>query len=434
MARKSLLADITSVFSSNIFAILLALAISIILYRQLGAEGYGLYNAILVIPMLVISFSQLGMRASAIYHIGNNKYDIDRTVSSVFFILILSSIAGIIITIFAFLLMGDHNYSVFLVATVVLMIPFRLAALYIGGIFLGKEQIRRANSIRWVPVLLNLLLVVALVWMISMDVLGALLSMMISFVVISVWAFFLIRKEYAIRIRPDWKVIKGLVKMGVLYALSFLVIQMNYRIDILILERLSSLQDVGHYSLGVAIAEKIWQLPLAIGIVLMSRTANEPDQEAIGRSTARLLRVSLIIAFLASAAIFILAPFVVPAIWGKESIASVRLLQYILPGILFISVYRIISSRLAGMGLPHISIYVFVPTLVINVVVNYWLIPVYGAMGAVIATNVSYILGSVAYLIVYSKIVHMKIFEILRYKKSDFQFINTLIERVFPNL
>ena len=68
----------------------------------------------------------------------------------------------------------------------------------------------------------------------------------------------------------------------------------------------------------------------------------------------------------------------------------------------------------------------FLPALIINIVLNYWWIPLYGAMGAVMATNASYTLGSVIFLFVYAKVVKMPVLEILSFKKADFDFLVTL--------
>lgn len=102
------------------------------------------------------------------------------------------------------------------------------------------------------------------------------------------------------------------------------------------------------------------------------------------------------------------------------------IIQYILPGILFISTYRILSSRLSGIGKPQISIYVFFPALIINVLLNLWWIPAYGALGAVMASNVSYTIGTIAYIFIYSKIVGMPVHRIFAFQKSDFAFIKEM--------
>jgi O-antigen/teichoic acid export membrane protein len=426
MARKSFLKDLTSVFSSNIFIILAGLLVSVILTRKFGPEGFGIYSAILVIPLLVVSFAQLGIRGSSIYHVGKKQFDRRDIVSAVIMILVMTSVLGIIITASAFLLINEENYSRIYILLVLLMIPFRLAIAYFGGIFIGNEQISRSNFINWFAEIVHLLAVLVFVlwfnWMIS----GALLALLLSHVVVTIWALYFLHAEFRIRFRIQWEVIKNLLSMGFLFALSFAVIQLNFRVDILLLKELSTLEEVGFYSLGVSIAEKLWQLPFAIGIVLMSRTANATDQEAINKTTAKLVRVSFLAGLAASLVMILVSPWVVPLIWGVKFQPSIAVIQYIVPGILFVSIFRILSSRLSGIGRPEVSIYVFLPALIINIILNLILIPRWGALGAVHATNVSYTAGTLAYIFVYSRIVKMPVKELLAFRRSDFQFLNEL--------
>lgn len=426
MAQRSFLKDFTGVFSSNVFLILAGLIASVILSRKLGPDGFGTYSAILVLPLIVVSFAQLGIRGSSIYHIGKKQFGQSETVSSILLILVLTSILGILITWTGFVFMDEHSFNSIYILLVLLTIPFRLAMAYFGGIFLGNEQIGRSNFINWFSEVIHLVAVIVFVWLLNMQIAGALLSMLVAHVFISIWAFIVLRKEFGFKWQFRKEIITSLLSMGFLFALSFVIIQLNYRIDVLLLQRLSTEQEVGYYSLGVSIAEKLWQLPLAIGVVLMSRTANADDQEAINRTTARLARVSLIIGLGASVLMFIVSPWILPAIWGEEFRPSVMTIQYILPGILFISVYRVMNSRLSGIGRPEVSIYVFLPALILNILLNLWWIPSYGAMGAVMATNASYTLGTIAYVLVYSKIVRMPLIRIFAFSKSDFTFIKEL--------
>jgi O-antigen/teichoic acid export membrane protein len=426
MAPKSFLKDLTGVFSSNIFIILAALLVSVILTRKLGPGGFGIYSAILVIPLLVVSFAQLGIRGSSIYHVGRKKFEKGDLVAGVLQILIMTSTLGILVTALAFMILDDENYSMTYIVLVLLMIPFRLAMAYFGGIFIGNEQIRRSNFINWFAEVIHLIAVIVFVWIMDLQIAGALLSLLLSHVLITIWAAYYLHKEFRLQLKFQPQVIKSLLSMGFLFASSFVIIQMNFRIDILLLQELSTLEDVGYYSLGVSIAEKLWQLPFAIGIVLMSRTANATDQEAINRTTGRLVRVSLLAGLAASAVMIVVSPWVVPAIWGEKFQPSILVIQAILPGILFISVYRVLSSRLSGIGRPEVSIYVFLPALIINILLNLYWIPRYGPFGTVMATNVSYTLGTIAYVFVYAKIVKMPVLEIFAFRKSDFDFLKEM--------
>lgn len=214
---------------------------------------------------------------------------------------------------------------------------------------------------------------------------------------------------------------------GVFYALSFLTIQLNYRIDVVLLKVLSTPSEIGIYSLGVSVAELLWQIPLAASVVVMSRTANSTDRQAINQSTARLLRISLIIGLVLSAGIVLLSPWVVPLVFGSGYLPSVRVMQTIMPGILMIIVFRILSGQLAGAGRPDAALKAFAPALLLNVALNYLWIPQYGANGAVAATNISYSLASVIYLFVFSRISGMPLKELFRFRKEDWNFVQRLL-------
>jgi O-antigen/teichoic acid export membrane protein len=424
MVQRSFLKDVTGVISSRIFLIIAGLIISVILSRKLGPVGFGVYSAIMVLPLIVVSFAQLGIRASSIFHVGRKHYEEKDTIGSILLILVMTSLLAILITGVGFMFLKDDSYTNLYIILVLLTIPFRLAMAYFGGIFIGKEQIGRSNFINWFSEFIHLLAVVIFVWLLNWHIAGALLAMIVAHGFITIWALYILRREFGYRLTIRRDILKSMLSLGFVFALSFGIIQLNYRIDILLLQELSTMTEVGYYSLGVSIAEKLWQLPLAIGVVLMSRTVNTDDQQAINNTTARLVRVSLVAGLIVSVVMFLLSPSLLPAIWGEKFRPSVDTIRYILPGILFISVYRILNSRLAGIGKPQISVFVFTPALIINVLLNLWWIPLYGAFGAVMATNVSYSLGTLAYIIIYSRIVGMPVSEIFTFKKNDFAFIN----------
>ncbi len=103
MMQRSFLKDLTGVLSSNMFILIAGLLVSVILTRKLGPEGFGIYSAILVVPLIVVSFAQLGIRASSIYYIGRKQYDQTDIVAGILQILVMTSVLGILITVISFL-------------------------------------------------------------------------------------------------------------------------------------------------------------------------------------------------------------------------------------------------------------------------------------------------------------------------------------------
>ncbi|MHC1778060.1 MAG: polysaccharide biosynthesis C-terminal domain-containing protein [Lentimicrobium sp.] len=430
MAKRSYLEDIASVFGTNVFTLASNLLLVVVLVRLLGPANYGLYTSVLVVPMLVVSFFQMGIRATTVHLIGSGKYDDNSIVSSVLTILLLTSIAGILFSGLAYFFVNTTGYTLLLMGMALIIIPLRLTSVYAGGVFLGKEEIPSSNLMNWLAGLLMLIFAMIFVLALKLGLNGALLSMILSNLVVAIVALVKLFRQFTIRFSFSNPLIRILLKTGVVYALSFLVIQLNYRIDILLLKALSTPAEVGIYSLGVSVAELLWQVPLAISVVVMSRSANATDQTVMNQSTARLLRISMVFGLIISTFIVLLAPWVVPLVFGEKFRDSILVMQTILPGILMVIFFRILSGQLSGMGRPEVALKAFIPALVLNVVLNYLWIPNYGANGAVMATNISYTLGSVIYLIAYSRISGMRVKEILRFSREDWVFLQRIINKV----
>jgi O-antigen/teichoic acid export membrane protein len=426
LAKRSYLHDIASVFGSNVFTLATNLLLVVILVRVLGPADYGLYTSVLVVPLLVVSFFQMGIRATTVYLIGSGKHDDNVIVSAVLSILLLTSAAGILFSGLAYFLINTSGYTYLLMGMALIIIPLRLTSVYAGGVFLGKEEIPSSNLMNWLAGLLMLIFAMIFVLALNLGLNGALLSILLSNMVVAVVALVKLFRRFSIRISFRNELIMKLLSTGVVYALSFLVIQLNYRIDILLLKALSTPAEVGIYSLGVSVAELLWQVPLAISVVVMSRSANAIDKQAMNHSTARLLRVSLVFGITISLFIVVLSPWVVPLVFGEKFRSSILIMQTILPGILMVIMFRILSGQLSGMGRPEVALKAFVPALVLNVVLNYLWIPNYGANGAVMATNISYTLGSVIYLVAYSRISGMRVKEILHFSREDWAFLERI--------
>lgn len=428
MPKRSYFHDIVSFLGSNITVTLSNLAIGVILSRALGAAGYGLYSAIIVVPIIVIGFTQLGIRRSVIFHLGNKTTSEENIISAVFILLLWTSGLSIVICGTVFFFSDTLIFDPLIIGIVLLTIPLLLSNVFAGGIFLGKEEIKRATIINAGPTLLTLAFTVIFVLFLKLNVLGAFIAISAANFIMVFYFYWVNYHDYKYKI--TWKyhepIMKGMIKLGLVNAIAIFTMQLNYRLDILMLKKLSTLEEVGYYSLAMQIAEQLWHVPIAIEMIILSRSANSADDHLIHKNVASIFRISLILGLIGGIIIFFVAPSLVPLIFGQDFVHSVPMIQIVLPGIFILIGFRILNSRLTGMGKPQIAIYTFAPALVINFVLNLFLIPRYGGIGASWSTNVSYAIGSVIFFFVYMRMTKMSFTQIFKYRKSDFYFIRDI--------
>jgi O-antigen/teichoic acid export membrane protein len=423
MAKRTLFADIAGVLSGNIVAMASALLLSILLSRTLGPTGYGVYSSLFAVVSMVMGIALMGMGRSAVYHLGRKVFDESATVSSILLMQLFTGSLSMLAAGIAFWVIDDNTFEWYWIVLVLCMLPFLVGNYYQGGVFMGKEQIKRANRLMWLPTSINLCLSAILVWGFKLGITGALVAVLVSTFSVNIYGILGLVRQFTIRLIFHKNILRSLVKMGIVYALTTMLLQWNYKVDVLLLKRMLPLSEVGFYSLGVSITEQLWLLPYAMGVVLMSRTANATNNEQILETTARLLRFAFPLALVGGLLMALLTPFILPLIFGEKFIPSIQVVQAILPGIVIFMVFRILESYFAGIGKPWISMGFLIPSLLINVGLNLWLIPLFGILGSAWATNASYLFATLLCVITFTRMSGLGLSELFILKKDDIRLI-----------
>ena len=227
----------------------------------------------------------------------------------------------------------------------------------------------------------------------------------------------------------EWQIIKKLLSLGIIYALSLLVISLNWKADIILIDKLSTPYELGIYSKGVSITNLIVQIPTLLSVIIFARSASTKDSLLFSRRVTQLLRLSIIAISLGSGSLILFAKYLIVSIFGVEFIKSKEVLQWLIPGILIITIFNVLNMDLAGKGKPWVSMKAMVPALFLNIWLNMIFIPQFGANGAAISSTISYTFASLFFLHFYSKEVKLSIKEIFHFSKYDFLPIENAIKK-----
>jgi O-antigen/teichoic acid export membrane protein len=404
----------------------------IILPRLLNPSALGKLNSLIALAAIIYSFAFLGMRSSLVMHLGKKKFKEHQILSATVYIFLLSSILSTLALLFFLFFLSNDQYTLLIVILVCLINPFEFMISYMQGYNLALSRYGYFNQLMWVPKLVYLLAILIFVGLLGWSIKGALIALISANLITLLIYVINYRGAYpglkiALRAGPiPVKAIKSLLGFGSLYALAFLVTRLNHKIDILILKRMCDISEVGFYSLAVNVAEMIWQVPIAIGLVLMTRSANHSDERIATAEVCASLRISLLVVLFAAIILYLLAPVLVHILFGERYADSIPIIRTILPGILFFVVLKILNSQFIGTGLPHLTLIALIPALLINIVLNILFIPSYKGIGAAMATNISYFSASFVLIFIYSRIFKTGLPEIFRYRKSDFIFLRNI--------
>lgn len=428
--KSSFLKDLFAVFQSKAAIIVFGFAMSIITARYLGPEGNGIIAALMVYPTLFMSIGSLGIRQSTAYFVGQEKYPVEKlygTALSIWLFTTVFVIASCLVLINYF---TKGEYSRLHIFLAVAAVPFSLYNTYTSGIFLGKQNIREFNRINWIPAAINLLftflLVVVIPWGVTGSMIGSVLAPFFMFFLV-LWR---IRKMMEVRFNFDFKLMGQMLRLGIVYAISLLVINLNYKVDIILIEKYANTYELGIYSKGVSIIQYLWEIPMLLSTLVFSRSVGARDPKEFSRKVSKLLRIASIVIFIASIVLFLLSDFIIVFLFGEQFRGSVMVLKLLLPGVLLLTIFKVLNMDVAGKGKPWLSMIAMVPAVIINIVLNILWVPQYGANGSALASTISYSVAALIFLFIYSRNVGLPIREILHYKKEDMLIFRTVLLKV----
>jgi O-antigen/teichoic acid export membrane protein len=426
----SFVKDLFSVGSSKIMMILAGLGTSIITARYIGPEGNGIIAALLVYPSLFMSIGSLGIRQSTTYFLGKGIYSEEKIKTAITQIWAFTTVFSTVVCYFLMRYFSSSGTNLFWVTLALLPIPFSLFNTYNSGIFLGKNDIQTFNKINWIPSLIAFLGTVGFVVGLKLDIAGAMMASIGGALFMSAVLLFKNKFINAFSFQFDWKIIKAMLSLGIVYAISLLVINLNYQSDIILLDKLSTPFELGIYSKGSGITQYLWQIPMLLSTIVFARSAVSKNDIQFSHKVAQLLRISIILIGLASLVLVLFSELIIVGMYGEKFRGSISVLNFLLPGVLILTLFKVMNMDLAGKGKPWIAMQAMLPALILNIIFNFVFIPKYGANGAALSSTISYAIAGLLFLWFYSSTVKIPIKTIVFYKKTDFDPIKNVVLKI----
>lgn len=416
------LRDLSGVGFSKSGVIAFGLMKSIIIARWLGPDLNGTIAALTVYPTLFMTIGSLGVSQATTYYVGRGIFSIDEIKRALIHLCFFSSLLSVLICYFLIRYLGNADSSDFMVFLAVLPIPFSLFITYNSGIFLGKNEIAIYNRVNWLPSFVVLLMTVLLIVILKMKIEAALIATFAGPFFMAM--FLLFRNDFIkfITFSFNWVIIKSLVSLGSVYAVALLIINLNYKIDIILLDKMSTSYELGIYSKGSQLMEYLWEIPMLLSSIIFARSANAKSGREFSLKVAQLLRLSILIIGIASLILFFVSDQIILILFGEEFAESSLVQKVLLPGVVLLTIFKVLNMDLAGKGKPWLSLKAMVPALFINLLLNLLLIPSYGSKGAALASSISYSVAAFLFIFIYSRACGISIVKLIGFSREDFNF------------
>ena len=401
------LLNVNLVFLSYVAQYLLGFALTVVVTRELGPEGRGLYTLFLLAVSIAQAVLGLGVGVAAIYHIGKKRFPMRDVMSNAQTLVLASALASGLLVLLAWPIFGDrlaeHDVPYWLFA---LAVPLFLDFTFLTMVLQGSNRFLAMNFLVLLQPLVMLTLVGIGLTAADLGVTNVLWlwTLATALAVAAGLALVGLRNLHLPTIlRPKWEVLREQVKFGVQGQVGNLLQLLNYRLDSFLVLAFVNAAGVGLYAVGVAFSESVWFIANAVAVVLVPRLTGAEAGEA-ARLTPVMCRNTLLVSAVAAVGVGLLSPVLVEAFFGSDFSGAVPAVLWLLPGTVALSGTKILAGYIFSQGRPLINSAVATVTLATTIALDLALIPPFEIAGAAAASSVAYGLSLVLSLVAYRRL------------------------------
>jgi O-antigen/teichoic acid export membrane protein len=361
---------------------------SILIARALGPEGRGAYFVIITVAMTALSVGHLSVEQANLF-LWTEGHRRDQLIAGSLQIGVLAGCVVALATMGVTNLLGESVLplkSQGLLMLALATIPLGLCTLYLNGLLIASGSMWTLNKA---------LLVSSIVQLIGVCLLFISNNLRVASVV-WLWAvasaiplgFQLTRliRRYGFSLAPR-TVLGRILKLGLRYHVGMVAVFLILRVDILMLNAMSSARNVGLYSLAVTLTEATF---LFTDSVAQSAVSAQITDEQGHLYTARIARTNFVLSLGVVLLLVTTGPFLIPLVFGAPFAQTVAPIVALAPGIVALAAQRPIGVFIVRANKPWIVSSASVATLFVHVCLNLLLIPQLGIVGAGIASSLTY--------------------------------------------
>ncbi len=424
---------------ARIAGLALALVTSVVIARTLGPEGNGIYTLATLFPLLLVTFTNLGIGPATVYYVAQDTYPLREVLgNNVVLSAITGSVASVLGLIFVVLFQDRFFPTVapqYLMLTI-LMVPVTLfGQQYINQILLGARRIKEFNASTLLYKVFLLMLVLLATVILGLGMAGALWATILSSLLFCLVLFpWIKRLAGGVQFRPNLEYMRHALSYGVRAHLGNIVAFLNYRIEVFLLGVFLPASAVGFYAVAVGLAEKLWFVSESASVVLFPTVSAETNEQQRKQFTPLVSRSILLITAVGAVVLYLVSHWAIVLLYSTAYVATIPLFRILLPGIVFLSAGRILANDIAGRGKPLLNTYVGLTGLVVQIALNLAWIPLFGAIGAAWATTISYGITSAARLWLYMKLSGNSLASVILPQSSDWLLYRQLARLAWTSL
>jgi polysaccharide transporter, PST family len=389
---RTIIANTGWLFGDRILRMGAGLVVGVWVARYLGVQQYGLFNYALAFVTLFTPVFTLGLDDVVTRHLVHKSSNSDELLGSTFWLKLVGGIVSVLLAVGCTVFLGESEpLKIWLVVILAMAGIFRASdtiELWFQSQVQSKYSVIAKNTAYLVNTLIKIALILtnapllSFAWVtlaeFAMSAIG--LAIIYQVKVSSIWLW-----------KWDFSTAKRLLKESLPLIFSGFAILIFMKIDQIMLGQMIGNTEVGIYSAAVRISEIWYFIPTTIvsSVAPSIYKAKEESESLYYKRIAQLLRLLGCIALAISIPMTFLSGNIIMGMFGSKFAEAGPILAVHIWTSLFVFMGVATAPWFIAEGLNNVSLGKTLLGAILNVILNFWLIPEYKGMGAAIATIIS---------------------------------------------
>jgi len=396
------LKNINWMLLEKIVAMPISLLVSIVLARYLGTSVFGEYSYLTAIVSLVVPIATLGLNALLVKELLSDGARSERVMGTALLGRLFGCfICGALMLAYGSVWDNNHFSLILILACCQIFGAFTVFNFW----FQANQQNKYVVQARLLALLIGTLIKAVIVYCdLGLDYL--ILGFGLDFLLVALCIFCQYRKAGGgIRLQPEMPYLHKLLSQSGWLIMSGIAAALNLKVDLIMLANLANNTEVGLYSVAARISEVWYFIPVTVTTaffpILLKSKQKDPDeyQHKLQKLNDGLFALSMLVII----PVLLLSEFVIGFLFGASYKPAALMLNIHILGGVFIFMRALLSKWFITEGLLKFSLVTHGVGALINIIINWLLIPSMGGEGAAIASLISYAAASYFALFLSSK-------------------------------
>jgi O-antigen/teichoic acid export membrane protein len=380
----------------NILRMIVGLFIGVWVARYLGPDRFGLLSYSSAFVGLFSAFATLGLDSIVIRALVVDESKRDVLLGTAFWLKVVGSLIVVLLLYIAVHFTNNSSFEnmlIFIIAGGTVLQSFNVIDFYFQSKVLSKYVVYANTISLFISSALKIFLILTkaplidFVWLILLDIFISTIGFIFFYynqgLSLINWKF---QKKVAMQLLKDsWPLI-----------LSGLVISIYMRIDQVMIKEMIGSDAVGQYSAAIRISEVWYFIPMTIVSSLFPAIINAKKQSEV-LYYERMQKLYDLMAWMAIAIALpmtFLSDWIIHLLYGDAYTEAGKILMTHIWAGVFVFLGVASSKWFVAENMQIYSFYRTLAGAIINIVLNYVLIPIYGIYGAALATLISQAIAS----------------------------------------